>query len=220
MLNVHNDEIVIDEKGIYSVEKFLIARRLMYWQVYLHKTVIAAESLMVKVLQRAVFLAKQGVELFATPAFHMFLYQQPSIEDFFAHPQLLKLYSELDDYDIFASVKVWCNHPDPILSRICKQLVNRDLPRIEISQQPFAQSLIDNKRKEVAESFHISEEDAQYFVFSDSVKNKAYSPDDFTINVLYKNGETVDIANASDLYNISALATTVTKYFLCYPKNT
>jgi HD superfamily phosphohydrolase len=219
MLNVHDDEIVIDEKGIYSVEKFLIARRLMYWQVYLHKTVIAAESLLVKIMKRAVALAEQQIELFATPAFRKFLYERPSLDEFISNPELLKLYSELDDYDVFTSVKVWCKHSDPILARLCKQLVNRDLPRIEISHLPFNDKLIHEMRQNVAKTFGITEEDAAYFVFSDSVENKAYSPDDFTIKVLYKNGETVDIAHASDQYNISALANTVTKYFLCYPKN-
>jgi uncharacterized protein len=219
MLNVHNDEIVIDEKGIYSVEKFLIARRLMYWQVYLHKTVIAAESLLVKILQRAVYLAERGEELFATPAFRTFLYERPTGEQFFANPQLLKLYSELDDYDVFTSVKVWCNHEDLILSTICRQLVNRDLPRIDISHSAFDEETIYNLRVKVAKQYGITEAEAAYFVFSDSVENKAYSPDDFTINVLYKNGETVDISKASDQYNISALANTVTKYFLCSPKN-
>lgn len=219
MLNVHNDEIVIDEKGIYSVEKFLIARRLMYWQVYLHKTVIAAESLLVKILQRAVYLAEQGFELFATPAFKTFLYERPTVEQFMSDLRYLKLYSELDDYDVFTSVKVWCNHEDPILSRICKQLVNRDLPKIEINQVPFNENLILELRQKVSKTYSISVEEAAYFVYSESVENKAYSPDDFTINVLHKNGETVDIAHASDQYNISALANTVTKYFLCYPKN-
>jgi HD superfamily phosphohydrolase len=219
MLNVHNDEIVIDEKGIYSVEKFLIARRLMYWQVYLHKTVIAAESLLVKILQRAVYLAEKKVELFATPAFKTFLYERPTVEAFMANPHFLKLYSELDDYDVFTSVKVWCNHEDPILSRICKQLVNRDLPKIEISQTAFNEDLIRELRLKVSKLYGITVEEAAYFVYSESVENKAYSPDDFTINVLYKDGRTVDIAHASDQYNISALANTVTKYFLCYPKN-
>jgi HD superfamily phosphohydrolase len=219
MLNVHNDEIVIDEKGIYSVEKFLIARRLMYWQVYLHKTVIAAESLMVKILQRAVSLAQKGEELFATPAFKTFLYERPTAKEFFENPQFLKLYSELDDYDIFTSIKVWCNHPDKILSLLCRQLVNRDLPKIQIDDEPFNEIEIKSKLKQVAEVYQIPLEDAGYFVYSDSVENKAYSPEGFSINVLYRSGEVVDITKASDLYNISALATTVTKYFLCYPKN-
>lgn len=218
MLNVYEDEMVIDEKGIYSIEKFLIARRLMYWQVYLHKTVIAAESLLVKIMQRAVFLSSKGVELFATPAFRTFLYERPGKEQFFAHNRFLTLYSQLDDYDVFTSVKVWCNHEDKILSMLCKQLVNRELPKVMIQSEPFAASDIKLHLEEAAEKYGISVEEASYFVYSESVMNKAYSPEGFNIKVLFRNGEVKDIADASDQYNISALAKPVTKYFLCYPK--
>lgn len=218
MLNVYNDEMVIDEKGIYSIEKFLIARRLMYWQVYLHKTVIAAESLLVKIMERAVFLASQGEELFATPAFHTFLYERPTGEQFFNDSRFLTLYSQLDDYDVFTSVKVWCHHSDKILSMLCKQLVNRDLPKVSIQSEPFSATSIEAKRLAVASELGITVEEASYFVYSESVMNKAYSPDGFTIKVLFRNGEVKDIADASDQYNISALANAVTKYFLCYPK--
>lgn len=219
MLNVCNDEMVIDEKGIYSIEKFLIARRLMYWQVYLHKTVIAAESLLVKIMKRAVDLAEKGVELFATPAFSKFLYNRPSAAEFFGNPQFMELYSQLDDYDVFTSVKVWCKHEDKILSILCKQLTDRELPRIEIQNEPFSAGRIAELTRKVAASCGISEDEASYFVFSESVMNKAYSPEGFNIRVLYRDGRTADIAEASDQYNISALAKPVTKYFLCYPKN-
>jgi HD superfamily phosphohydrolase len=218
MLNVVNDEMVIDEKGIYSIEKFLIARRLMYWQVYLHKTVIAAESLLVKIMQRAVKLASAGIGLFATPAFALFLNQRPSANQFFADSRFLTMYSQLDDYDIFTSVKVWCNHEDIVLSTLCKQLVNRDLPKIEIQSDAFGSAAIQLHKERVALQLNISVEEASYFVYSDSVMNKAYSPDGFTIKVLFRNGEVKDIADASDQYNISALTKPVTKYFLCYPK--
>lgn len=218
MLNVHHDEMVIDEKGIYSIEKFLIARRLMYWQVYLHKTVIAAESLLVKILKRAVDLASKGQELFATPAFKVFLYERPGPEQFNADPRFLTLYSQLDDYDVFTSVKVWCDHPDKILSGLCRQLVNRDLPKIIIRNEPFTEPEIEVYRKEVMQRLDIGSEEAEYFVYSESVMNKAYSPDGFNIKVLYRNGEVSDIVEASDQYNISALTRPVTKYFLCYPK--
>lgn len=218
MLNVYEDEMVIDEKGIYSIEKFLIARRLMYWQVYLHKTVIAAESLLVKIMQRAVFLASTGVELFATPAFRTFLYERPGKEQFFADNRFLTLYSQLDDYDVFTSVKVWCDHADKILSMLCKQLVNRDLPKVLIQSQPFTSADINARLAGTAIELGITIEEASYFVYSESVMNKAYSPEGFNIKVLFRNGEVKDIADASDQYNISALAKPVTKYFLCYPK--
>ncbi len=219
MLNVHNDEIVIDEKGIYSVEKFLIARRLMYWQVYLHKTVIAAESLLVKIMERAAFLAGNGVELFATPAFRTFLYERPSAKQFASDPKFLTLYSQLDDYDIFTSVKVWCGHADIVLSRLCNQLVNRELPRIVIQNKPFTAEEVADKKRLTAGLYGITAEDADYFVYTESVMNKAYSPEGFNINVLFRDGSVADIAASSDQYNISALAKPVTKYFLCYPKN-
>lgn len=218
MLNVHNDEMVIDEKGIYSIEKFLIARRLMYWQVYLHKTVIAAESLLVKIMERAVWLANQGKALFATPAFAAFLTLRPNAEAFATNPQWLKLYSELDDYDVFTAVKVWCNHEDFILSTLCKQLVNRDLPKIEISSTPFDEQHLTELRLKVAAKYQITLTEAAYLVYSESVMNKAYSPEGFNIKVLFRTGIVSDITEASDQYNISALAKPVTKYFLCYPK--
>ena len=218
MLNVCDDEVVIDEKGIYSIEKFLVARRLMYWQVYLHKTVIAAETLLIRIFERASQLAEKKVELFASPSFHYFLYNKPNEKQFLLNDEVLKLYSDLDDFDITTSIKVWCNHSDKILSELCKMIRDRKFPKIEIQSQQFDESLIFDMIKKVAIQKQISIEEAKYFVYSDSVKNEAYSLDGFNIKVLFKNGKTSDIADASDQYNISALSKTVTKYFLCYPK--
>lgn len=219
MLNVYHDELVIEEKGIYSIEKFLIARRLMYWQVYLHKTVVAAETLLVKALQRASDLAKQGVELFASPNFKYFLYQRPGAEQLLNNPEVLMRYSRLDDSDVFLSIKVWSEHEDKVLSDLCTQLRDRVLPKIELSSEPFAAQQVADLRQKVAQQKGISLQEAELYVFTDSVSNKAYSPEGFNIKVLYKNGTTADITTASDQYNISALAKPVTKYFLCYPKN-
>jgi HD superfamily phosphohydrolase len=219
MLNVYDDELVIEEKGIYSIEKFLIARRLMYWQVYLHKTVVAAETLLVKALQRASDLAKQGVELFASPDFKYFLYQRPGAEQLLNNPEVLMRYSRLDDSDVFLSIKVWSEHEDNVLSDLCTQLRDRVLPKIELSSEPFEPKRVADLRHKVAEQKGISLKEAELYVFTDSVSNKAYSPEGFNIKVLYKNGTTADITTASDQYNISALAKPVTKYFLCYPKN-
>ena len=218
MLNVSEDEVVIEEKGIYSIEKFLIARRLMYWQVYLHKTVIAAETLLVKILQRASELTDKGVELFASPAFHYFLYNKPDKTSFLTNDEVLILYSELDDFDINTSIKVWCNHNDKILSELCEMMRDRKLPKIEIQSQKFDHDKVLGLIEKTAHNKNITKEEAKYFVYTDSVKNEAYNLDGFNIKVLFKNGKTIDIANASDQYNISALANTVTKYFLCYPK--
>ncbi len=220
MLNVSNDELVVDEKGIYSIEKFLIARRLMYWQVYLHKTVVAAESILVKIIERAYFLASRGEPLFATPAFNYFLNRQPDQSNFFADPNGIDAYTQLDDSDIMASIKVWCSHTDFILRELCLMLRDRLLPKIEFSNQPFKETLINTIKQQVCKEKNISLEDAKYFVFSDSVKNRAYNIDGFNIKIGYKSGELVDIAKASDQYNIEALAKPVTKFFLCYPKNT
>ncbi|TAE81835.1 MAG: HD domain-containing protein [Bacteroidetes bacterium] len=218
MLNVVDDELVIDEKGIYSIEKFLIARRLMYWQVYLHKTVVAAESVLVKIMERASLLASNKVALFASPDFSYFLYHLPGKEEFLNNPEVLKRYSKLDDHDIFSAIKVWCDHDDLVLSDLCKQLRDRELPRIELRNEPFTDNEVQFLKEAVAKDKGISFEEAGYYVFTDSVSNKAYSPDGFNIKVMYKNGNTADIATASDQYNISALALPVTKYFLCYPK--
>jgi HD superfamily phosphohydrolase len=219
MMNVVDDEIVIEEKGIYAIEKFLIARRLMYWQVYLHKTVIAAEELLVRIFQRAKFLAGNGIELFASPAFSNFLYHTPGKADFFSNPQHLDLYSELDDSDIFGALKVWCSHDDKVLAALCKQLRDRNLPKITIQHTPYGADVVDQLKISVAQRMNISVADAAYFVFSDRVMNTAYSPEGFNIKILYRNGQVLDIAEASDQYNISALAKPVTKYFLCCPKN-
>jgi HD superfamily phosphohydrolase len=220
MLNVYNDELVIDEKGVYSIEKFLIARRLMYWQVYLHKTVIAAETLLVKALQRASYLANIGVDLFASPDFKFFLYEKPGAEQLLKNPEVLMRYSKLDDSDIFLSIKVWSEHSDKVLSDLCAQIRDRHLPKIELkNEEPFDQARINELRQKVADKKGISLADSEYYVFTDSVSNKAYSPEGFNIKVLFKDGTTADITAASDQYNISALAKSVTKYFLCYPKN-
>jgi HD superfamily phosphohydrolase len=215
MLNVHDDEMVIDEKGIYSIEKFLIARRLMYWQVYLHKTVIAVETLLVRIIERARKLASESAEIFCTPTLHKFLYNPSTVQNV---EDLLDDYSRLDDIDVEASVKVWCDSDDRILSTLCTMLRDRRLPRTVIRSTPFSDDEVTAIKEAVAREFMISAEDACYFVYSDSVYNKAYNVEDFHINVLYRDGTVADITRASDQYNISALASTVTKYFLCYPK--
>ncbi len=218
MLNVWNDELVVDEKGIYSIEKFLIARRLMYWQVYLHKTVIAAESVLVKTLERAFYLIEKGENLFASPAFHYFLTQRPNKAEFFSNPTAISHYTLLDDDDIMSAIKVWCSNEDAVLRDLALTLKDRLLPKVEISNEAFSEERIQELKQKVMQEKGISEADSGYFVFTDSVKNRAYNLDHFNIKILYKNGELLDIAKASDQYNIEALTKSVTKYFLCYPK--
>ncbi|MFA9215114.1 MAG: HD domain-containing protein, partial [Candidatus Methylacidiphilales bacterium] len=216
MLNVVNDELVIEEKGIYSVEKFLIARRLMYWQVYLHKTVVAAEQLLIKIIQRAQFLASQNETLFATPALHYFLYNKIGKDEFYKNNEAFDNYCLLDDDDIFTSIKVWCNHNDKILSTLCNMLRNRKLPKVVLQNAPFEKTMVESYKFMAADNLDITMEEAEYFVYTDSVQNKAYSANNFHINILFKNGQVQDIADASDQYNIDSLTKLVTKYFMCF----
>ncbi|MEA3460512.1 MAG: HD domain-containing protein [Bacteroidota bacterium] len=212
MLNVLNDQLVVDEKGIYSIEKFLIARRLMYWQVYLHRTVVASEQILVLMLKRAQFLTSKGAELFATPALAYFLqeHNQYSLDQF----------ALLDDDDILASAKVWCNNPDRILSMLANGLVSRKLFHVELNNQAFQSERVAEIRGRVAEKLSITPREAEYLVVSDSVSNFAYSDMDDRITIMDKPGNTRDIAEASDILNISVLSKNVRKYFLCYPRLT
>ena len=219
MLNVVDDQLAVESKGIYSVEKFIIARRLMYWQVYLHKTVISAEYLLVNILKRAKELASQGRELFCTPAFRTFLYNKINRVSFETNKDLLDNFSELDDYDIFTSIKAWTKHDDKVLSMLCKNLTNRNLYKIEIQKHPFGSDYIDQKIKKIKEKYNFSEAESNYFVFTNFISNNAYNPQIDTINIIDKDSNLIDIAEAADQLNISALSKPVKKYFLCYPKD-
>ena len=218
MLDVVNDELAIEAKGIYSIEKFIIARRLMYWQVYLHKTVIAADQLLVNILKRAKELADQKTPLFATPSLEFFLYTKTTGQHFSEDPSLLQKFASLDDADIFASLKVWTAHPDKALSRLCKNLVDRNLYRIILQNNPFPQEQIEALKEQTKHLYSISDEEVSHFVFAHSIRNSAYNPKDDKINILYKDGTVTDIAEASDQLNISVLSTPVTKHYLCFPK--
>lgn len=217
MLDIVNDELVIQEKGIYSIEKFIVARRLMYWQVYLHKTVISAEFLLVRTLERAKELAKKGVELFCSPSFRIFLYSDVIKADF-EKEEILNAFAQLDDYDILGAIKVWTSHEDKILSTLAKMITDRKLLKVSIQKEVFDESDIDAYKKKVAENLAISYEDASYFVFTDEIENNAYNVDSDSINILYKSGKVLDITEASDNFNIQALTKPVKKYFLCYPR--
>lgn len=219
MLNVYNDELVVDEKGIYSIEKFLIARRLMYWQVYLHKTVVAAETILVKTIERAFHLVQTGTDLFASPSLKFFMEKQLSAEEFFKNPEAINHYTLLDDDDIMSAIKVWSSNSDKVLSELSTSLKDRLLPKVELSNEPFSEERIQALKERVMLEKVVSSDDANYFVFTDSVKNRAYSIEKFNISILFKTGEVMDIAKASDQYNIEALTKSVTKYFLCYPKS-
>ncbi len=218
MLDIVDDELVVEAKGIYSIEKFIMARRLMYWQVYLHKTVIAAEYLLRKILTRAKALSGDGMNLFATPPLRLFLSNEFTKDDFLKSPDLLLAFSQLDDFDIFTSIKVWTKSEDRTLSMLCNMLVNRRFPRIELQQHPFNISYLETIRHQSQKYLGVNEEEIDFFVYSDTTSNYAYDPESGVIKILFKNGETLDIAKASDQLNISVLTRPVIKHFLCYPK--
>ena len=218
MLDIVNDQLVVEVKGIYSIEKFLIARRLMYWQVYLHKTVIAAEQMLVKILERAKEISGQGRRLFASPCFAYFLNNSISREDFRNDPQNLERFTKLDDNDIFTSIKVWCDDEDLILSTLCKHLISRNLYQVEITNEPPSVEKINDLSENATNEYEIEEDDTSYFVFTDTIRNNAYSVGNGSIKILMKDGSIQDITTASDNSNLEALVRTVQKYILCYIK--
>ena len=219
MLNVKNDALAIDVKGIYSIEKFIIARRLMYWQVYLHKTALSAENLSVNILKRAKELALKSEELFATPALREFLYHQHDLKAFKKNPSLLKTFAELDDVDIMAAIKIWKNHNDKTLAMLCDMMLNRKLYKIKLQAKKFSKDEIKDIATTIKKKYQLTDKEVEYFVFQCSIINNAYNPKMDKINILLKNGEMRDIKEAADTLNISALSTPVKKWFLCFPKH-
>jgi len=217
MLNVKNDALVVEEKGIYSVESFIISRRLMYWQVYLHKTGIVAEQLLVRVLKRAKQLTAQGIELPASNGLLFFLKNNISLNEF--SEEVLDTFSKLDDFDIISAMKAWVGSDDFVLKNLSKMLLNRDLLKVKVKAAPFSHESVENKRNILVENFKISEEEASFFVFTGNLQNQAYSMEKDTINLLKKNGKIIDVAKASDQLNLEALSKSVVKYYMCYPKN-
>jgi uncharacterized protein len=218
MLNVVNNQLVVENKAIYSIEKFLIARRLMYWQVYLHKTVLGAETLLVKILQRAKELSAAKTELFATPALQLFLKNNFTRRDFEKNKSILAEFSKLDDSDVIAAIKVWSDHQDKILSALCSNLLHRKLFRVEMQNTPVSSNYKNELVKKAVKKYGLNKKDAGYFVITDTVNNSAYNATNFKINILMGNGRLVDVAKASDQLNLQSLSKTVTKYFICYPK--
>lgn len=219
MLNVVNDELVIEAKGIYSVEKFITARRLMYWQVYLHKTVLAAEYMLVHLLKRAKELSQNGEILFASPTLSFFLKNEIDQKLFYKNEKVLEYFAKLDDFDIFSAMKVWTDHPDKVLSTLSKGLVNRRLFKIEIQSVDFSESYINQVKLKTRKKYSLTKNETDYFVFHNKTSNYAYAPGPDKINILFKDGTVSDISDASEDLNISLLSKPTTKYFLSYPKN-
>ncbi len=223
MLNVVNDSLVIDEKGIYSLEKFLIARRLMYWQVYMHKAVIASESLLVNVLKRARELALRGIDLYATPALRFFLYNKLGPDDLLKEgkftPGLLAAnFTKLDDSDILVSAKYWVDSSDRILADLATRLIRRGLLAIELQNEPFSKERVYGLKEQAIEMFKIDPSAVDYYVFTNSISNLAYTPHSPEVKILLKSGKTADISEVSDMFDHRFLSERITKYFLCYPK--
>lgn len=216
MLHVVDDQLVVEEKGIYSAEKFLLARRLMYWQVYLHKTSIVAENVLIKILKRAKELVGKGIQLEVHGPLDFFL--QNKIDRFNFSEEILSKFSILDDCDIVFALKKWTNSPDKVLSYLCKMIINRDLLKIKIKKKPIDSTKFEEALQEVMASKSWTRHEASYLVFKGSIANQAYHQNKQNINILYKNKKIIDITKASDHLNIKALSIPVTKYFLCYPK--
>jgi hypothetical protein len=223
MLNVVDDSLVVDEKGIYSLEKFLIARRLMYWQVYMHKTVLSSESLLVNILKRAKEIANGGYDLYTTPALRFFLYNNIGHTDLiddgrFTPGLIASNFTRLDDSDIFVSAKYWTDHSDKVLSDLSGRLLRRDLFAIELQNEPFSLERVNDLGNIAKKMINIKPGLIDYYVFTNSISNLAYTPDAPVVKILLKSGKTADISTVSDMFDHRFLSERITKYFLCYPK--
>lgn len=216
MMNVVDDLLVIEEKGIYSVEKFLMARRLMYWQVYLHKTSLGAEMLLTKVLERAKELVKDGKEVNCSTNLHFFLKHDLTAEEF--QNEVLVRFSKLDDYDIWSALKSWSEHEDKVLSALCNMLLNRDLLKVKLSDQKFAKDTLVDLRSKFAKINECSLHDAAYFIFKGKIRNQVYNKQLEPVRILMKDKTVEDVISIADQLSLRALSKPITKYYLCTPK--
>lgn len=216
MLDVKDDQLVVEAKGIYSIENFLMARRLMYWQVYLHKTSVAYERMLISALLRAKELAARGEEVFASPALRFFLYNDIGREAFFDRPECLEHFVQLDDNDIWTALKVWCSHPDKVLSVLSTGMVNRRIFKVEISSDPVACERKRELQETISRKLGIALNEAAYFIATPGIERNMYDEADDSIDILYNDGAIRNIADASDMLNISLLSKKVKKYYLCY----
>ena len=218
MINVADDKLVVEEKAIYSIESFLVSRRLMYWQVYLHKTVISAENMLIRLIERARELVQAGVTVETNAALHYFLQNNISIDDFHQDDKILERFTSLDDYDIWNGIKTWCRHPDRILSFLADAMLQRKLFKVIISAKPPEMEFLLGISELVQNYFNIPEEEVKYLMITGKISNNAYEASGAAIDVLTKSGHIIDVAEASDLPNIRALSNKVEKYYVCYPK--
>ena len=216
MLNVVDDELVVEEKGIYSVEKFLIGRRLMYWQVYLHKTSLVAEQLLIRVLKRAKELIEQGQTLHASGSLLYFLENKITRDNF--DEETLNMFSRLDDNDVISAMKEWMYSDDFVLSNLCEMIINRNLLKVKIKKKKPSKEKLEKRSMALQKKYNISEKEASYFVFQGEITNLAYKREIDNINILHKNGKINDVVKVSDHFNLKALTNMVTKHYMCYPK--
>jgi HD superfamily phosphohydrolase len=218
MLNVHNDQLVADMKAVYSIEKFIISRRLMYWQVYLHKTVHVVEVILTNILKRAQYLFENKKLHFVSPALRFFFEQKLSKQGFMNSPQALETFMKLDDNDILFCIKLWQNETDFVLSQLSKRLYNRHLFKIEVAEHPFEENYVHSISERTKKHFHFTDEECKYFVVSGKMENQAYNVQMESIQILDKNGKLFSLEEISDHLNHRTLSESVSKYFLCYPK--
>ena len=216
MMTVVDDQLVIEEKGIYSVEKFLMARRLMYWQVYFHKTSLVAELILTKVLKRAKELTQKGIFLNCSESLLYFMNNKIELDTF--DNETLDKFANLDDFDIISALKSWINNEDFILSNLSKMIIHRDLLKIKLNSEKFSKAYLESLQQTFSKENQISIQDSSYFIFKGKIKNQAYSVQAEPISILKKDNTVEDVVEASDQLNLKSISKEVTKYYLCYPK--
>ena len=219
MLNIVDDNLVVESKGIYSVEKFLIARRLMYWQVYFHKTVVCAEQMLIQILKRAKELSQKRVELFTTTALKEFLENNYTLNDFEEKQSVFNAFTQLDDFDIMTCIKQWKDHNDIILSTLSNNIIDRKLFKVIVNDKPFNAEEVNSIKEQVKIKYSLNSSDLDYMVIEGQISNDAYKLNDSDIKISYKDGSLLDISQASDQDAISAISKKVKKFFICYPKD-
>ena len=218
MLDVADDNLVVNSKGLYSIENYLMARRLMYWQVYLHKTTVSSEKVLVNTLLRAKHLARQGKDIFATPCLKYFLYNDIDADKFKTDEEAQHNYALLDDNDIWSALKVWIDNDDKVLALLSADLLNRNLFKVEISGIPTSEDKIEDIKTTLAEKFGISKDDAHYLMSVDTIQKDMYDVNDDHITILFKDNTLKDISEASEVMNIALLSKKIRKYYLCYQR--
>ena len=218
MLNVVDDQLVVESKGIYSIENYLTSRRLMYWQVYLHKTAVAYEKVLVNTLLRAKHLAREGKDVFAPPCLKYFLYNDVNGEMFRNDPEALSNYGQLDDNDIWSAMKVWAQSNDKILSLLAKDMLDRNIFKVEVSNEPITAEREEMLREQLSQAFGISKEETNYLFSVNTIQKDMYDVNDDRISILFKDGTTKDIAESSEILNVGLLSKKIRKYYLCYQR--